>query len=339
MEQCLIFPSAFSGLHSSSHSKALQAFPISIGFLSRRQIYSTHFHDYLQIWYTVSGRYRHTVEGTVCEQHPGSAMLVFPYMEHSIDTSQSDISEMNVFYISIKKGLLEDFSIPFLPHTHNSASFDGIPLNPFLTFSEKDRETADRIILGIAAEYQKRSSMNLSRLLSFVSDFLILCSAYSDKHIACTRQELLSAENRNAGIDNVLDFLVSNSAKSFSLNDLSRAAMMSRSSFSESFRAKTGQSCYEYVRSLRMQNAVRQIRFTEKSISEIAAECGFYDSSHFSRQCAAFYGVSPVKLRRELSQWTREYGDALFKDAVRSTSWAVTYDEEDFSRHYYAMGL
>ena len=75
--------------------------------ISSRQISSTHWHDYLQIWYTVSGSYLHTVRGIPYEQKPGSAMLIFPYTKHSIDSSGSNMDGTTVISFSVKKNYLE----------------------------------------------------------------------------------------------------------------------------------------------------------------------------------------------------------------------------------------
>lgn len=81
------------------------------------------------------------------------------------------------------------------------------------------------------------------------------------------------------------------------------------------------------------------LRKTPMSISQVAERVGFYDASHFYKLCMERYQVSPVRLRRELSQWTRECGDRLFRDALRESAWAYPYDEVSMERHRCAMSF
>ena len=310
----------------SDFKRVFQVIPVTVGKLSCRQISSTHWHDYLQIWYTVSGSYLHTVRGITYEQKPGSAMLIFPYTKHSIDSSKSDMSETTVISISIRKDTLESNSIPFLPHAYDNASFDSIHLNPHLLFSGKDKEAADSICMELLAESGKRASMQFSKQYTLIADFLELCANQSEK--LYSKREIITAQSRNACIDKAMAYLLDNSKKRIDLTDASNAAMMSKSNFTASFHAVTGQSCHSYINMLRMHYAIDLLRHSEKSISEIAKECGYYDHRHFRRQCVEIHGTSPMELRRELSQWTREYGYELYLKAVRDCSWALSFDED-----------
>lgn len=337
MNTCLVYPTALGNLELSASRRIFQVVPVTVQKLSDNRIRSTHWHDYLQIWYTVSGSYLHTANGVTYEQKPGSAMLILPYMKHSIDSSKSDMSETTVISISIRKDTLESNSIPFLPHAYDNASFDSIHLNPHLLFSGKDKEAADRICMELLMEYSKHASMQFSKLYTLVADFLERCANRSEKRYS--KREIITAQNRNACIDEAMVFLINNSAKRLTLSDVSSAATMSRSHFTASFHTATGQSCHSYINLLRMRNAVYLLRYAEKSISEIAEECGYYDNSHFRRQCMEMYGISPLALRKELSQWSREYGDKLFQRTVRNASWAISFDEDIWDRHSCAMSF
>lgn len=337
MNTCLVYPSALGNLHLSDAKRMFQVVPVTVSKISDRRINDTHWHDYLQIWYTVSGSYLHTVGGVTYEEKPGSAMLIFPYTKHSIDSSCTNLDDATVIKISVKKDALEKNSIPFLPHGYNNASFNSFNLNPHILFSGKDKEAADRICMDLLSEYNKRTAMHFSKLLSSVADFLELCANRSEKR--CSKREISTIQSRNTCINEAMAFLVDNSKKRITLTDASNAAMMSRRNFTASFYTVTGQSCRSYINALRMYNAVCLLRWSEKSISEIAEECGYFDSSHFWRQCVEILGTSPLALRRELSQWTREYGDKLFQRTVRNYSWAIPFGDDIWDRHSCAMSF
>ena len=191
--------------------------------------------------------------------------------------------------------------------------------------------------MDLLSEYNTHISMHFSKLLSLVADFLGICANHAEMRYS--NREISTIQSRNTCINEAMAFLVDNSKKRISLTDVSNAAMMSRRNFTASFSTVTGQSCHSYINLLRMRNAVYLLRFSEKSISEIAEECGYYDSSHFWRQCTEMYGISPLTLRKELSQWTREYGDKLFERTVRNCSWAIPFGEDTWERHRCAMSF
>lgn len=69
---------------------------------------------------------------------------------------------------------------------------------------------------------------------------------------------------------------------------------------SRTFRRHFGQTIGEYVRSLRIDHAIRQLAATDSPISHIAATAGFSDHAHFSRECKKRLGMTPVELRRSV---------------------------------------
>jgi AraC family transcriptional regulator len=63
------------------------------------------------------------------------------------------------------------------------------------------------------------------------------------------------------------------------------------------FRKFYGESVGEYARRLRLEAACRQISRTNLSLSEIAADAGFYDQSHFSNTFKRHTGMTPAEFR------------------------------------------
>lgn len=64
------------------------------------------------------------------------------------------------------------------------------------------------------------------------------------------------------------------------------------------FRRAFGCTVGEYVRSLRIERATRQLADTDLSLAEIALTAGFSDQSHFSNLFRQRTGLSPFRFRR-----------------------------------------
>ena len=59
----------------------------------------------------------------------------------------------------------------------------------------------------------------------------------------------------------------------------------------------SGITLHEYLRNARIQKAMKLLNTTDLPIAKIAEECGFCDSSHFSKQFKAVTGYRPSKYR------------------------------------------
>lgn len=337
MDPQYIYPAALGGPHLSVESRILGVVPVTAGSITDHRICAVHWHDYLQIWYTVSGSYYHTVNGVTTKEEPGSAILVFPHVPHSIDSIETDLSETRVIQINIKKDALESRGIPFVAHSFQEISFDALSLPSRLHFTGMQKARADALCTELREEYQKKQDINPYTMITLAADFLALCAEH-----ALQRQsewKLRSDRDRAAAINEAIAYLRLNLPHNISLLDVSGAAMMSRRSFTSGFRTVTGKGCGDCLRQLRMRRAVELLRKTDKTVAQIAEECGFYDASHFNKVCTDFSGRSPLFLRRELSQWTRDYGDLLYQRAKRNCGWALNFDEASEERHRFAMSF
>ena len=60
-----------------------------------------------------------------------------------------------------------------------------------------------------------------------------------------------------------------------------------------------GQTLRQYIISYRLKAAKRLLELTQKSISDIAEECGFTDASYFTKTFRAAFGMTPKDYRNE----------------------------------------
>lgn len=67
------------------------------------------------------------------------------------------------------------------------------------------------------------------------------------------------------------------------------------------FRAYFGESVGVYLRRLRANWAVAQLTLPDRPIAQIAAEAGFSDQAHFTRDCRKYFGVTPGAYRKRMA--------------------------------------
>lgn len=95
----------------------------------------------------------------------------------------------------------------------------------------------------------------------------------------------------------VLAHMVEHFRDPIPMSEMAELAGLSATHFNRRFRELLRMSPTQYLHSLRVQEAQRQLSLTQKSIAEIAHEVGFYDQSHFTKRFRAVTGITPRKYR------------------------------------------
>ncbi|MCA9606692.1 MAG: helix-turn-helix transcriptional regulator [Myxococcales bacterium] len=98
-------------------------------------------------------------------------------------------------------------------------------------------------------------------------------------------------------MNRVIDHVHAHLARPLRLEELAKVACFSPFHFHRVFKSVTGAPLNAFVKRLRLERALYLMSHTEKSLTEIALEVGFYDHSDFSRQFRRFMGVSPTEYR------------------------------------------
>ena len=121
--------------------------------------------------------------------------------------------------------------------------------------------------------------------------FIIRCQRYEHNVIK-------EIDVDNQLMQEIATYIYENYDKKLSLDDMSNRFHISRSYLSKKFKAVTGFGFKEYIVNVRIKNACRLLLETNKSITDIAFECGFNDSNYFGDAFRHVKGISPNKYRK-----------------------------------------
>lgn len=94
-------------------------------------------------------------------------------------------------------------------------------------------------------------------------------------------------------IDRVIEYLHSNLERKITVEDMAGIARMAPSHFSRIFKKESGKTPMDYLNHIRMERVKKFLLAGDKSITEIAVECGFGSSSYLSACFYKKFKISP----------------------------------------------
>ena len=107
--------------------------------------------------------------------------------------------------------------------------------------------------------------------------------------------ELPRHSRRIRYLKQVLTYLEQHYTEPITLEDMAQAAHMSPKYFCRFFRQMTRRTPIDYLNYYRVECASQELSTTEKSVTEVALDCGFNDVSYFIKIFRRHKGVSPGK--------------------------------------------
>lgn len=107
-------------------------------------------------------------------------------------------------------------------------------------------------------------------------------------------------------MNRAIDHIVSNLAGPLKLDDVARVASFSPFHFHRLFRSIVGETLAQFVKRVRLERALYAMSHDpDRSLSDVARDCGFSSLSDFSRSFKQRYGVAPSAFDLEAWRATR----------------------------------
>ena len=104
-----------------------------------------------------------------------------------------------------------------------------------------------------------------------------------------------------SSIKNVLDYINSHYNEPLNAKELAGLSNYSEYYFMKLFRQYTGKTLIEYINDLRLEKSKTILLHSDDSVTEIALECGFNNTSYYIKKFQQANGISPHKFRKNMS--------------------------------------
>lgn len=274
----------------------LSKLPIVVGTDISRQGPTLHFHNFTQICYTKAGKCLHTVEGKARRQHPGDFVFVFPYTLHTLDTTASDPTPLQIMF-SFPDRFLTDRGYDYFSYDRRFTHFEGMKIPSFVNFRDKDKEKADELIGKITGEFFKKRNMSYDVIATYLAEFLAFSCERAPSGGAPSY--LTDARRRRAmSISRTVSYIANHHKEKISVDELAAVADMTRNTFFRNFEEITGMTAVDFITIQRLRSATLLLALTDKTLDEIAKEVGFYDDARLSHAFVGKFGILPSEYKR-----------------------------------------
>ena len=108
--------------------------------------------------------------------------------------------------------------------------------------------------------------------------------------------------NDNKTLITSKNYIAENYSQNININDLAKSSGYSVAHFRHLFAKEYGQSPQSYLVDVRCQKAMEFLANTDLTCAEVAAQCGFYDSSQLSKMLKLRYSTTPSTIRKQNSE-------------------------------------
>ena len=159
------------------------------------------------------------------------------------------------------------------------------------------RETMQRLFgTAFSPDRQPNALLVFGALLEFFG-WVFEAGAYTESEL-----ELPQNSRRIHHLKQALTFVERHYTEPITLAQMADAAHMSPKYFCRFFRQMTRRTPVDYLNYYRVERACHQLSTTEKSVTEVALDCGFNDISYFIKIYRRHKGVSPGKYLSSLTR-------------------------------------
>ena len=149
------------------------------------------------------------------------------------------------------------------------------------------------LILSIRRELENKKSDYVTFVCNYISAILILISR-SYKNAKFSQKEKQSYQKLIQGIK----YIDSHFKDNITLEKIAQKVGYSKCYFSSIFKQCMGMSLWDYICIKRIEEALTQIKTTDKNIADIALDCGFNNTVNFNKLFKKYTNVTPNFFRK-----------------------------------------
>ncbi|HEX2949752.1 MAG TPA: helix-turn-helix domain-containing protein, partial [Armatimonadota bacterium] len=291
------------------------SFPLTVEKTPQTTVVPPHTHDFVEVVFVAGGQGYHQKCSTLEEYPsgnveptetyrvvPGDIFVIAPGERHTYVNNESlvlynilflpDLLREDYNYLKTMPGLFDFFVIE--PFFRSETGFSR-KLHLKLTEQRIFEERLETIISELA---YAEPGFEIMAKAQFLECLVIIGRACES--LDGTVSQGADLPGKQQAIQRAIAFMEENFSAQLSLESIAHQVYFSAHYFCQIFKEQTGQSPWDYLTQIRLDQAKHLLLTTAKSITEIASLVGFSDSGYFAKVFKSRENISPRAYRNNM---------------------------------------
>lgn len=263
----------------------------------RQKPLSLHFNEGIEICFVTKGRYEWVVGDKSYLLFPGDGFVTCPWQKHGSPREVVDLGEIYWIVIRPKKFLKNDeFRLGVWSRfTEEENEFIGRVLSTNNNHKLSKASGLKTLFLDLQNELENKCFGYKQRVCNLAEEFLI-----TTVRLIQSRENLkIRSRNWFTDYDNMLKKEL---AKKWTLKEMAAQNNVGVTTLTQLVKDYTGYTPANYLIYLRLEISKQLLVQTGKKLTEIAYDCGFYSSQHFSSTFSKWIGIAPKNYRLKMAK-------------------------------------
>ena len=240
-----------------------------------------HWHDCYEIEYIVSGRATERINDCEYEAIPRDIFLLTPNDFHQFVDYTENITIVNIMFP-------EEIIWEQLLSKLETKAFN---MNVFARLEEDESEKVKALVSVFEKEIEQKKSGYVQNVHSIINIIvsIILRERFKENNVG----------GQYSSVKRAIDYIKNNFQKPLTLVDVAKEVNLEPNYFSSIFSKKLKTTFKSFLNEIRLNNAVKELKNSEKSILDICYSSGYGSISNFNRMFKKRYGMSPREYRQK----------------------------------------
>lgn len=263
-------------------------YKVEIAKQSKHAMPEMHYHDFYEIYIQDLGTRDHIVSNTYYKLNPRDVMLLKPNILHQ-SISLNDHTRTIVYFTN--DYLHQNFSDQLIEKFLSIFQFYCISLST---------DNYYRISM-LVRDMSKESSSNPNNLfyIRLAELFMILLKNIRENPPIHAESSVIDTQKTvDSSISPLIAYVHENFLSLTSIDEIASTFYITTSHLCRTFKKLTGYTIIQYINILKIQKACELLHTTDKSITEIALDCGYNSTMYFCKTFKSCLNLTPTEYRK-----------------------------------------
>lgn len=259
----------------------------------RQKQLGLHYNEGIEICYVTKGRYEWIVGDKSYVLFPGDGFITCPWEKHGSPREVVDLGE--IYWIVLKPELFKENGKFSFGTWSRIKTTDNRLIGKVLSQNENHKLSKAQVLkslfVDLRNEMERKDFGYKQRICNLAEEFLIK----TVRLIQNRESQILKHQNWFLDFDSMLR---SDLSRKWSLEEMALKTDVGITSLIHLVKEHTGYTPANYLIYLRLEKAKNMLAHSSVKLTDIALECGFYSSQHFSSTFSKWVGISPKDYRK-----------------------------------------